>query len=508
MASEIKTGAILNYISISLRLATSFLFTPFLLSSLGVEEYGLYMLSGSVIAWLSLTDFGLGATINKYVVTYRAKGESVQQAHFLGQCIMLFFVIALLTLVVGVVCYYKLHSIFPKLNPEHYSTLQILYLLTLANFILAIPLRPLAEIPGAYQKFIIPSIVNMVASLLTVALMVLLLFLGFKSIGLTVLSVGLGLLNILWLLFYTFCCLKVKIVFRKPDMTLYKDMFGFSVWIFLNQIMDLFYWQAGTPILANISGVAAVAVFTVGISFSRYFMTASTAISGVLAPKLMHMVALGAKREDLTWVMIKAGRLQLSIMILMLCGFISFGCDFLHLWVGDTLGDSITTIWLGALLVVVPLIVPLTQNVGIAILQALSIHRGRAIILFYSSIICVVLGSILSFYWGPIGMFLGTGISLWAGQIVMMNIYYARKAGLNIRLFFAKTYQPFLLPGIVLVLLGGLMQSSLSISTWGDFILIAGSYAVCAVILIWVMYLNAEEKRMFIQPIKKILKYE
>ena len=90
----------------------------------------------------------------------------------------------------------------------------------------------------------------------------------------------------------------------------------------------------------------------------------------------------------------------------------------------------------------------------------------------------------------------------------MMNIYYARKAGLNIRLFFAKTYQPFLLPGIVLVLLGGLMQSSLSISTWGDFILIAGSYAVCAVILIWVMYLNAEEKRMFIQPIKKILKYE
>ena len=31
------------------------------------------MLSNSVIAWLSLTDFGLGVTVNKYIATYHAK---------------------------------------------------------------------------------------------------------------------------------------------------------------------------------------------------------------------------------------------------------------------------------------------------------------------------------------------------------------------------------------------------------------------------------------------------
>lgn len=88
MINEIRTGAILNYVSIVVRLTTSFLLTPFIISSLGVEEYGLFMLSGSVIAWLALTDLGLGATVSKYVVTYRAKGEHEQQAHPFGHSLL------------------------------------------------------------------------------------------------------------------------------------------------------------------------------------------------------------------------------------------------------------------------------------------------------------------------------------------------------------------------------------------------------------------------------------
>ena len=42
--NEIKTGACINYISIIVRLATQFFLTPFTLSSLGDNEYGIFML--------------------------------------------------------------------------------------------------------------------------------------------------------------------------------------------------------------------------------------------------------------------------------------------------------------------------------------------------------------------------------------------------------------------------------------------------------------------------------
>lgn len=49
MISEIKAGAVLNYVSIVIRLATSFFLTPFIISSLGVKEYGIFVLSHSLL---------------------------------------------------------------------------------------------------------------------------------------------------------------------------------------------------------------------------------------------------------------------------------------------------------------------------------------------------------------------------------------------------------------------------------------------------------------------------
>lgn len=495
MASEIKAGAILNYVSIIVRLATSFLLTPFVIANLGVEEYGLFMLSGSIIAWLALTDLGLGATVSKYVVTYRAKGEHENQAHFIGQSIMLFSLIALVTQAAGIACFFHLDALFPKLDANQQETLKILFLLTLGNMILAIPLRPLGCVPGAYQRFVVPGIVSLCCSLLNTGLTLALLLLGFKAIGLTVTAVGTGILNHLWGVFYTLHTLKVKVKFGKPDWLLFREMFGFSVWIFLNQIMDLFYWQAGSPILANVCGTAAVSVFTLGISFSTYFMTASTAISGVLAPRLMHMVALDANRQELTQMMIRAGRLQLFLLTMILMGFIFLGKDFLRLWVGKSMGDNVGTVWLGAAIVIIPLIIPLTQNTGLAILQALSLHRGRAIILFYSSLVCVALGYALSLYSGPIGMFMGTAISLALGQGVTINLYYERKAGLMIGMFFRRTYLPMLWPGIILVV-GGIATACLwQVNSWLDLFAAVVTYGLFSFVVLFFLYLDTEEKR-------------
>lgn len=504
MASEIKAGALLNYVSIAVRLATSFLLTPFVISTLGVEEYGLFMLSGSVIAWLSLTDLGLGATVSKYVVTYRAKGAYGKQAHFLGQSMMLFCLIAVVTLIAGVVCFYHLDAFFPKLTVAQHEMLKILFLLTLGNMILAIPLRPLGCVPGAYQKFVVPGMVSLCSSLLNAALTVALLLLGFKAIGLTVLAVGMGIMNLIWGLFYTIHILKVKVSFGMPDWGLYRGMLGFSVWIFLNQIMDLFYWQAGSPILANVCGTASVAVFTLGMSFSTYFVTASTAISGVLAPRLMHMVAQDAGKAALTKVMIRAGRMQLFLLTLILMGFVFLGQDFLRLWVGKSMGNNVSLVWLGAITVIIPLIIPLTQNTGLAILQALDIHRGRAIILFYSSLVCVILGYVLSLYLGPLGMFIGTAVSLTFGQVIMINLYYKRKAGLLIGAFFRRTYLPMLMPGACLAGAGLALAYVWQVNTWADLFAAVAVYGTLSLFVMFFLYLDTEERRLLLPSWGKI----
>ncbi len=500
MANELRTGVLLNYCSAGLRLLTGLFLTPFIITSLGTNEYGLFLLSNSVNTWLALSDLGLGSTVTRFVTCYQAEEKYEQEAHFLGQSIMLFSLIAFITLQAGLICYLYLGNIFPGLGENNLSTLKVLFLLTLSNLVIAIPLRPLSCVPAAYKKFIIPGVFGLVISLLNAGLTAGLLLLGFKAIGLTVLSVCLGAANLLWGLYYTLNVLKVRVTFRWPDMKLYREMIGFSVWVFLNQLMDMFYWQAGAPILARSCGTTAVAVFTLGISFSTYFMTASTAISSVLSPGLMQMVSKQATPEELTQAMIRAGRMQLSLLCIILSGFAFLGQDFLKLWVGNSMGEQVYSIWLGALLVLVPLVVPLTQNTGIAILQGMKLHHGRAIILLISSAICVVLGYFMSLYLGPLGMFAGTAISLICGQIILINIYYRRKAGLDTALFFLSTYRPMLSPMLILAAAGALLNFLIPLNTWGPFLTTALGYAIFSSFVIYVLYLTPAERKKILHP--------
>ena len=57
--SEIRRGALLSYVTILVVNLSGLLLTPFIIRSLGNAEYGLYLLIGSLAAYLGVLDFGL-----------------------------------------------------------------------------------------------------------------------------------------------------------------------------------------------------------------------------------------------------------------------------------------------------------------------------------------------------------------------------------------------------------------------------------------------------------------
>ncbi|WP_418177668.1 hypothetical protein, partial [Akkermansia sp.] len=131
--------------------------------------------------------------------------------------------------------------------------------------------------------------------------------------------------------------------------------------------------------------------------------------------------------------------------------------------------------------------------------------KGRAIILFYSSLLCVILGYFISLYYGTIGMFIGTAISLFIGQVLMINRYYARTAGLDMRRFFRRTYGPLLLPSAVMILAGLGAVALLTLDNWFSFLAFAFCYGLLAVGTIWFFYLNRDERDMFLGPLQKLI---
>lgn len=112
-------------------------------------------------------------------------------------------------------------------------------------------------------------------------------------------------------------------------------------------------------------------------------------------------------------------------MAFILSGFIVFGKYFIRFWAGDGYGDAYTI----ALLFLVPLTIPLIQNLGITILQARNQMRFRSEVYVIIALISLGFQIPLAKYYGGIGCAMAIAGALTLGQIIVMNIYYHKSRG-------------------------------------------------------------------------------
>lgn len=63
----------MNYVLIGVNILLGLLYTPYMLRMLGQNEYGLYSLVATIIAYLTLFDFGMGTAVVRYTAKFRSR---------------------------------------------------------------------------------------------------------------------------------------------------------------------------------------------------------------------------------------------------------------------------------------------------------------------------------------------------------------------------------------------------------------------------------------------------
>lgn len=111
------------------------------------------------------------------------------------------------------------------------------------NLAISFPFTIFESIIVAYEKFIFPKVMGIVRSILNPMIMLHLLFMGYKSITMTLVSKFLNLICIMLNMYYCFKFLKIKIKFKNRDFALLKEISIYSFFIFLNIIVDKIYWS-------------------------------------------------------------------------------------------------------------------------------------------------------------------------------------------------------------------------------------------------------------------------
>lgn len=495
--NQIKAGAVLNYVIIGLNTLVGLAYTPYMLRCLGQNEYGLYSLVASIIAYLTILDFGFGNAIVRYTAKFRAEGRKQEQWEMFGMFLIVYSFIGLIAIGGGLALYFNIDALFDRtMTDSDLSQAKIMMLLLTFNLAFTFPLSIFGSIITAYENFVFQRLVNILRIVLSTGVLVLVLAIGFKAVALVVVQTAFNLLTLLINLIYCKKRLKIKVVFGNFNWPFIKEISVYSFWIFLNAIMDKIYWGTGQFVLGAISGTVAVAIFSVAILLQQMYMTFSTAISSVLLPKVTAMVAHSKSDKELSELFIRTGRIQCLIMSFILCGFIVFGHRFIEIWAGPIYADS----YIITLIFFCSLFIPLIQTIGISILQARNQMKFRSLLYLGISLISLVFQIVFAEYFGAIGCSMAIGGALIIGQGLIMNIYYQKRQGFDIIKFWQEICKILIAP-IFYTIISIVVSNYFIMQNIMELLLEIVIFSILFIPLIWRFCMNEYERHLILNPL-------
>lgn len=488
--SQIKIGAILSYIIVGINIAIGFIYTPILIRQLGQVEYGLYSLIFSFMSYLTILDFGLGNAIIVYTSRFINSKKKEEEYKLNGILVTVYFFIGLVVFILGTILYFNVERIFSRsMTAYEYNEAKKMILIFTINTAITMPLSVFSNIIIAYERFIFSKVVKIIQILSAPIITLPIIFIYPKAWIIVIVTAIVNILSLLINTIYAFVKLKIHVSFKNLDFSILKEIFNYSFYVFLQVVVDKLNLSIGQVILGATSGTIAVAVYAVGAKINHLYNTLSSALVGVTLPKIVKMEEDKKPIEEFSKIFIQTGRLQFLILALVLTGFIIFGNRFIVYWAGpEYSGAYIITVIL--LLGSLP---PLIQSVGASILQAKNKHKFRTLILLIVAIINVIVTIPLAKAYEGLGAAIGTFLSLFIGQGIIINIYYAKEIKLDIKGFLWQIFK-MSVPIVVLAVISYLIYNYLVPSNLIYVLLGIGIYTLIYSIVVWLFSMNKYEK--------------
>ena len=501
-------GSILSYAQMALGIVIGLIYTPLMIRLLGQSEYGLYQTVSSTISILGMLNLGFNSSYVRYYAKYKVNNDKESIYKLNGLFIIIFSVFAIIGLICGLVVSGNLTLVFDEgLTKNEYDIAKVLMILATFNLSFSFPFSVFTSIISANERFIFLKVVNMIQSVLTPAITLPLLLCGFRSIAIVSVSLALSILHGIINIYYVLFKLRNKFIFHDFEKGLLKSMFTYTGFIAINLIIDQINWNIDKLLLARFKGTSMVAVYSVGYSLYSYYMTFSTAVSGVFTPRIHKIVNetknnFELQRKQLTDLFTRVGRIQFLILGLIGSGVVFFGKSFiLNIWAGEKYEDS----YYVALMLILPSSIALIQNLGIEIQRAQNKHQFRSVVYFFMALINLGLSIVLCQKYGAIGSAIGTAISLVVANGIIMNIYYHKKINIDIISFWKSILMQA--RGLIIpIIVGILIVKFVNLNSIPMLLVSILVYSAIYCASEWFIGMNEYEKELLKKPILKVLK--
>ena len=488
-----KAGILLSYVYTMVHMIVNLLYVPIFLNRIGQSEYGLYQLVGAIISYLNVTESLLSTGVLRYYCLYNSIGDEQKKENVLYSSKKIYGVFSLIVAIAGVLCVFVFQMAY-KFSLSRFELFEAIFMIVvmIATLIINLMNAVYTAAITANERFVFLKTLSIITTILQP--LAILCVVGNIPYAGTVVIIQFVISCFAQIVkrFYCEKRLNIKIKYHYRDKNFERNLFSLSLSILLVVIADQIFWKTDQLIIGKMIGTAAVAVYAVGAQIYLNYSPVGTAIASVFMPRLSELLDRREEgMEEVSELFIKVGRISFMLLSAVLVGFGLYGKEFISVWAGENYLDA----YYIALVVMIPLTVDVMQNMGLTILQIKGKYSFRGKIYLTIAIMNVISTIYLVKYNGIIGAAISTSVAMALGNGLIMNIYYKKVIGLDIKRFWREIFS--ILPSTGLAFVIGKLTEQISIcNPWLELGAHVGSFTAFYCVILYFLAFNQYEKNL------------
>lgn len=329
------TYGLLEYITQPVLIVVS---APFLVSRLGFDQYGIWMLVNAFTGTMGIFHVGLGDATIKYVSAYRGRNDSAGVQRTLSGTLALS---ALFGFVAALGLYFAapllVEHVF-KIAPIHYlEATRAIEAGSLVLFLQSI-YQVLASALKAYEAFGPPSKISVFVKSGTIVGAVVLVALGYGIVAILLLTAGFTLLGVVAQAYAAARILGVRSFWPSMDRKSWREVLGFGCYSWIQNAAGVAFSQSDRLLIAAMLGTVPLAYYTLCVQIAQQVHGLASGAFGFLFPHISARQESGNRRA-VRRVFRLAVLVNLALAVVLALPLVLFGRKILTLWMGSMFAE-------------------------------------------------------------------------------------------------------------------------------------------------------------------------
>ncbi len=459
---NIVTNAVVSWAGFVVQVGITLFLSPILVHGLGLRRYGFWSVVESILTYLVLFDFGVGASVVRYVAKFEAARDQESLNRVFSTALCIFAAAGLLAfgIVLGIAL---LGTGALGVPPDLLEEVRWLLILLGLNLALGLPLGVFPCLLVGLGRFPARTSIRAAMLFIRAALLVVVVWRGGGLIGLAAVITTCGVVEYLATAVAAWCYLPgLRFSLSRVSWTTFRMIRGYSIDAFLIMMANRISFQTDALVINAFLAPEFISYFVIAGRLVEYAKDSLRVVTTVLTPAVSTLEVQG-DYAAIRQMFVNSTRYVLWLILPIQAGLLTLGRPFIAVWMKDAAlaRQSDETL----IVLSIPLGLAIAQSVSTRILYGTSCLRWFARACMAEAAANLLLSLVLVKPLGIAGVAWGTTIP----NIILnlgLAVYICRLLGVGGGEYLRRAILPPLAPACLLSLFWHFVGGWVELTSW------------------------------------------